>query len=74
MLKKKKKEDFDLGSFWVRKIEGVNNFYFIVVNIRPLDVEFAGFAFDASGKTGRYFFNWTELLSNHNWDKWEKIS
>ena len=73
-LKMLKKADFDLGSFWVRKIEGVDPFYLVVIKRRTLDVGFVGFLFDGSDHTGRYFFNWTEILSDHEWVKWEKIS
>jgi hypothetical protein len=71
-----KKEDFNIGSFWVRtcKIEGVDPFYLVVIKRRTLDVGFVGFLFDGSDHTGRYFFNWTEILSDHKLVKWEKIS
>lgn len=69
-----KKEDFDVGSFWVRKIDGVDPFYLVVIKRRPLDVEFVGFLFDGSDHTGRYFFNWTELLAEDKLEKWEKLS
>ena len=74
-----KKEDFDIGSFWVRKVNGVKGlepFYLIVIKRRPLDVEFVGFLFDGSDRTGRYFFNWDELLLE-DYKKhisWEKLS
>jgi hypothetical protein len=69
-----KKKDFDIGSFWVRKINGAYPFYLVVIKRRPLDVEFVGFLFDGSDHTGRYFFNWTELLAEDKLEKWEKLS
>jgi hypothetical protein len=69
------KSNFTVGSLWVRKVDGIAPFYFLVLAIRPLDVKFAGYRFDLDRPIGTYFFNWAEILnSNSNRITWEKLS
>mgnify|MGYP007082159802 CR=1 FL=1 len=69
------KSNFTVGSLWVRKVDGIAPFYFLVLAIRPLDVKFAGYRFDLDRPIGTYFFNWTEILnSDSNRITWEKLS
>jgi hypothetical protein len=70
------KSDFTVGSLWIRKIDGIDHFYLLVLAIRPLDVKFAGYRFDVDRAIGTYFFNWTEILNNDSPNRvtWEKVS
>lgn len=73
------KSDFTVGSLWIRKVDGVDPFYFLVIKTRPLDVQFAGFKFELKEAVGTYYFNWTEILNRDNFTNnyritWEKVS
>jgi hypothetical protein len=69
------KSDFTVGSLWVRKVDGIAPFYFLVLSIRSLDVKFAGYRFDLDRPIGTYFFNWAEILNSGS-DRitWERLS